>query len=94
MRSSTSSCGRGWATSAMHQYSSRSSTRHVEEVVASVPADKLLVFDVQQGWRPLCEFLDIDPPAVPFPRVNEREVLERSLALDGGSLLDALRGLR
>ena len=38
---------------------------------ASVPADRLLIFDVKQGWAPLCEFLGRPVPAVPFPRGNE-----------------------
>ena len=32
--------------------------------------EKLLVFNVKQGWKPLCEFLGCDVPSSPFPRVN------------------------
>ena len=46
---------------------------HNAEVRASVPAERLLEFDVSQGWRPLCEFLGVDVPAVPFPRLNSAE---------------------
>lgn len=67
---------------------------HVDAVVAGVPADRLLVFDVQQGWAPICDFLDLPAPTEPFPRVNERDALERNLALDGRPLLEALRGQR
>ena len=28
-----------------------------DDVVATVPADKLLLFDVKSGWEPLCTFL-------------------------------------
>jgi len=31
------------------------------------------VFDVAQGWEPLCRFLDIAVPNQPFPRVNSTE---------------------
>jgi len=44
---------------------------HVEEVTATIPPHRLLVFDVRQGWAPLCEFLGVDVPAEPFPRVND-----------------------
>jgi len=31
--------------------------QHNERVQAVIPAEKLLVFNVKQGWKPLCEFL-------------------------------------
>lgn len=43
---------------------------HIEEVKANIPADRLLVFEVADGWGPLCEFLDVPIPEGPFPRVN------------------------
>jgi hypothetical protein len=53
--------------------------RHNREVQAQVPAEKLLVFRVQDGWEPLCKFLGREVPAgVPFPHLNEgKETLER-----------------
>lgn len=38
-----------------------------------VPADKLLVFEVSQGWGPLCNFLGKPVPPQPFPHINDRE---------------------
>jgi hypothetical protein len=43
---------------------------HNELVRAVIPRDKLLVFNVKQGWKPLCEFLAVEVPDVPFPRSN------------------------
>lgn len=43
------------------------------EVQATVPADKLLVFEVKEGWAPLCNFLGVPVPDEPFPHVNDRE---------------------
>lgn len=44
----------------------------IQEVRQSVPADKLLVFSVKEGWEPLCEFLKVPVPKnQPFPRVND-----------------------
>jgi hypothetical protein len=52
--------------------------RWVEEVKANVPADRLLVWDVTQGWEPLCEFLELPVPDDPFPNVNDsKEFVER-----------------
>jgi hypothetical protein len=47
--------------------------RHIEDVKAYVPADKLLVFDVSEGWAPLCKFLNIPEPDEPLPHTNKRE---------------------
>jgi len=42
-----------------------------DQVIREVPADRLLVFEVKQGWAPLCKFLDIPQPEGPFPNVND-----------------------
>ena len=47
--------------------------RHNAEVQATLPASRLLVFDVAQGWEPLCRFLGVPVPDAPFPRVNAQE---------------------
>ena len=46
---------------------------HIEAVKRDVPADRLLVFSVTEGWEPLCEFLGVDIPDTPFPHLNERD---------------------
>jgi hypothetical protein len=46
--------------------------RHNEEVKQIVPAHRLLVYEVKQGWEPLCKFLDVPVPGTPFPKVNEQ----------------------
>jgi hypothetical protein len=46
---------------------------HTAEVCAAIPPEQLLVFDVRQGWAPLCEFLGVPAPSRPFPRTNGRE---------------------
>ena len=48
--------------------------RHNEEVTLTVPADRLLVYEVREGWGPLCLFLGIPVPEdKPFPRLNDAE---------------------
>lgn len=47
--------------------------RHNEEVRTSLSDDRLLVYQVNQGWGPLCEFLGLDAPREAFPEVNARE---------------------
>ncbi len=46
---------------------------HLADVKASVPADKLLVYDVRDGWGPLCAFLNEPEPAEPLPHLNKKE---------------------
>jgi Sulfotransferase domain len=51
--------------------------RHVEEVTGSLPPDRLLVFDVAEGWEPLCAFLDVPVPNHAFPRLNDTAKMRR-----------------
>lgn len=44
--------------------------RHVATVRREIPAARLLVYDVSQGWGPLCAFLRRPVPDIPFPNVN------------------------
>ena len=45
---------------------------HVEAVKAAIPASRLLVYEVKDGWEPLCAFLGVPVPDEPFPRTNNR----------------------
>ncbi|TDD36590.1 sulfotransferase family protein [Actinomadura sp. KC06] len=47
-------------------------TRHNAAVRREIPAGRLLVFDVAEGWEPLCRFLDVPVPDEPFPHQNDR----------------------
>ena len=45
---------------------------HSEAVKSTIPAAQLLVYEVKEGWGPLCEFLGMPVPSDPFPRTNDR----------------------
>ena len=47
--------------------------RHNAAVIAGIPNDRLLLFNVIAGWSPLCRFLDRPVPNEPFPRTNSSE---------------------
>lgn len=52
--------------------------RHVAEVQTIVAKDRLLTFDVRQGWDPLCAFLQVKVPDTPFPMTNSsKEFIEK-----------------
>ena len=53
--------------------------RHNEAVKREIAKDRLLVFDVKEGWAPLCAFLGKTIPAEPFPRVNSKEEMRPML---------------
>jgi Sulfotransferase domain len=56
--------------------------RYHEEVKASVPPERLLVWTATEGWEPLCEFLEVDMPDAPFPRANDSKMFNERL-IDG-----------
>ena len=46
--------------------------QHTDEVKALVSPQRLLVYQVKQGWEPLCEFLGVPVPQdLPFPHANK-----------------------
>ena len=47
--------------------------RRKQEVIAAIPAPRLLVYDVREGWEPLCAWLGVEVPETPFPHSNTRE---------------------
>jgi Sulfotransferase domain len=61
--------------------------RHNEEVQRCVPKERLLVYEVKEGWGPLCEFLGVEEPNKPFAHLNDvaemrrRELSMRAFAL-------------
>ncbi len=46
--------------------------KRTAEVKEKVPSERLLVFDVTEGWEPLCTFLEVPVPDQPFPHHNLR----------------------
>lgn len=67
--------------------------RHSAEVIDSIPAERLLVYQVSDGWEPLCKFLEVPVPAMEFPRINSRnetkELLASLMAASGDQLSEA-----
>ena len=44
--------------------------KHIAEVQAEIPSERLLTFDLRDGWKPLCDFLGVEAPDVAFPKTN------------------------
>ena len=55
--------------------------RHNEAVQRRVPKERLLVYEVKQGWGPLCEFLGVEVPDKPFPHLNDTADMRRLILM-------------
>ncbi len=61
--------------------------RFHDEVQRTVPADRLLVWSVTDGWEPLCAFLDVAVPDAPFPHLNDTKEFVGHIAGDAVAVL-------
>jgi hypothetical protein len=60
--------------------------RNSEEARTFDP-ERTLIFDVRQGWEPLCNFLGKDIPSTPFPHSNTRADFHKLVAIVTYSLV-------
>ncbi|MEO5905222.1 MAG: sulfotransferase, partial [Saprospiraceae bacterium] len=44
-----------------------------KRVLAAIPPEKILIYDVKSGWEPLCNFLGVPVPVIPFPKSNTKD---------------------
>jgi hypothetical protein len=58
------------------EHAIRMFNQHTKDVVEAIDPSRLLIFDVREGWAPLCQFLDKPVPDAAFPRVNSRDEFE------------------
>jgi hypothetical protein len=76
---------RGWASQPNpDEWLATQYEAHNCQVKANVPPSRLLVFNVKEGWAPLCDFLSKEIPDQPFPNVNESAELERATKIMKG----------
>jgi len=47
--------------------------QHIQDVISLVPSDKLLHYRISDGWKPLCDFLNVSVPSDHFPKTNDRK---------------------
>jgi len=58
-------------------------SRWNQEVQRTVPKERLLVFQVSEGWEPLCSFRGVAVPNKPFPRSNDGASFEKRTGILG-----------
>ena len=61
-----------------------------QEVIDTVPSERLLVWYPTDGWEPLCEFLEVAVPDGPVPNVNDTENFQKNLIM--GPAIAAING--
>lgn len=52
---------------------------HNKAVKQTVPPERLLVYEVKEGWEPLCRFLGVAVPEVPFPHINDSDTFAQNM---------------
>lgn len=76
------------------KHGKRIAHEHHDMVRASLLGHNLLEFRVQEGWGPLCKFLDLPVPEMRFPRGNDKvETTRRIRSLVHYEMRKALRNL-
>lgn len=48
---------------------------HQEQVADAMTADRLLIFNVKEGWGPWLDFMKVPKPDTTFPYINDRSTL-------------------
>jgi hypothetical protein len=76
-----------WVGLFNNNFSDKESTRvvyneHIARVKKTIPADRLLIYHINEGWGPLCAFLNVDiPESIPFPKTNDTAKMLRNFAV-------------
>jgi hypothetical protein len=47
--------------------------RHNDDVRRKVSAERLLIYEISEGWEPLCSSLGVPVPDAPMPHLNDTE---------------------
>ncbi len=75
------------------EITTREFTEYNERMIRDIPSSRLLVFEVKQGWEPLCTFLGVPVPSVPFPNKNDTQEFKKTASLSkflGGGIVTFL----
>jgi hypothetical protein len=53
--------------------------KHNKRVINENKDKDILVFNVKEGWTPLCKYLEVDiPKDIPFPNINDTKTFQRT----------------
>lgn len=58
--------------------------RHTEDVISAIAPERLLIYEMGEGWDRLCDFLGVAVPVEPYPSENSRaEFIRRTQSQHG-----------
>ncbi|MDX1711268.1 MAG: sulfotransferase [Rhodovibrionaceae bacterium] len=52
---------------------------HIDQVRSEIPEQRLLVYEVSEGWGPLTRFLEVEEPDIAFPRTNSSQEFNKQV---------------
>jgi hypothetical protein len=64
-----------------------------EAVAKAVAPERLLVYRVDEGWEPLCRFLGVAVPDLPFPHCNDTRLVQRRLRVFRAAAVLVIAGI-
>lgn len=66
-----------------HETTAEAAVNHhfPREMAEARASERLLVYEVKEGWAPLCEFLGVEEPDKPFPHLNDSDEMRRNVRL-------------
>mgnify|MGYP001173033992 CR=1 FL=1 len=53
--------------------------KRIETIKTVFPSERLLVHSSKDGWKPLCEFLDVEIPETPYPWLNDSAKIKKAI---------------
>ncbi|KER30515.1 hypothetical protein T265_03123 [Opisthorchis viverrini] len=64
----------------------------INEVERSVDRNRLLIFQPEAGWGPLCKFLNLPQPDITYPHLNKRDLMVGVLTelINEGKLIEKI----
>lgn len=57
--------------------------QHTENVIKKINPDRLLIYNVSEGWKPLCRFLNVPVPKNDFPYTNTQDEFFKKIEIIG-----------
>ncbi|EEH39085.1 hypothetical protein PAAG_01547 [Paracoccidioides lutzii Pb01] len=62
---------------------------HYEKVRKAIPKDQLLEYNFDDGWKPLCEFLNVRVPDGSFPKTNSADMFNANVEAEFWNTMNA-----
>jgi hypothetical protein len=66
---------------------------HYQHIRQVVPKENLLEMELGDGWEPLCQFLGVPVPDVPYPHSNDSKVFQNRHRLGKSLLVQLVVGI-